>query len=571
MIELETRVKIPFLWGKAVFRKQNWSQINLIVGPNGSGKTLLAQKLAVQFGEAGYAVRFIKSERGGEAEQARQMEILRENEKVRTKIERVLSSMFGKSIKFIEDIDGTMIPIVENRAWNVEYMLEQVECHGLREIISLLVSLYCKNGAGTSDRSDTEGVPGTLITRGDGSAGECIFFDEPELHLHPQFQTFFINEIRKETAHSSRRIFFLISHSPFFIDLRTPEDLTGVIACHINQVPTSIEELNEEDDALFRRFLPRFNTYHKQFFFSDNQIFVEGYTDQQMFTNLLPYIEDDYKAAGTGIIDVGGKDELGVFCKVCSLLGTNGRIITDLDSLFSGKLRDVACEDARVIGWLEKQRERQQAFYEGIFTAKEMAQKVTLARLIHKLERLLSETGQELREEGFQKRMRDAYGGGGHKGASNKGSAHKVVSDNEKPHRQIMEEFTLFVSKLDALQEKHDNADAVDTYKTVLLQGINALGSVLEKQLSRKNAGNITKIRNLASFILAAMEAARVYILPRGCIEHYYTRSEIRYMPVSGKDRLFRAELEFIQDSHKKTVRKQFAELIEILEKATGV
>ena len=38
--------------------------------------------------------------------------------------------MFGKSIKFIEDIDGTLIPIVENRAWNVEYMLEDAECHG---------------------------------------------------------------------------------------------------------------------------------------------------------------------------------------------------------------------------------------------------------------------------------------------------------------------------------------------------------------------------------------------------------------------------------------------------------
>ena len=49
MIELETRVKIPFLWGKTVFKKSNWSQINLIVGPNGSGKTLLAEKISQQF------------------------------------------------------------------------------------------------------------------------------------------------------------------------------------------------------------------------------------------------------------------------------------------------------------------------------------------------------------------------------------------------------------------------------------------------------------------------------------------------------------------------------------------
>ena len=41
-------------------------------------------------------------------------------------------------------------------------------------------------------------------------------------------------------------------------------------------------------------------------------------------------------------------------------------------------------------------------------------------------------------------------------------------------------------------------------------------------------------------------------------------------MPVSAKDRLFRNELEFIQDAHRKSVRKNYSELIEILEKAAG-
>ena len=526
MFNFETKVKIPFLWGKAVFKKSNWAQINLIVGPNGSGKTLLAQKLSEQFALAGYAVRFIKAERNGETEHKKQMEILRSDEKIRQKIEKVLSSMFGKSIKFIEDIDQSLIPIVENKAWKVSYMLEKVECHGLKEIISLLISLYSKSG-------------------NPKNIAECIFFDEPELHLHPQFQTFFMNEIRKEVSHSSRRIFFIISHSPFFIDLRTPEDLSGVIACHINKVPTSIEELSEEDDALFRRFLPRFNTYHKQFFFSDNQIFVEGYTDQQIFTNLLQFIDDSYNAAGTGIIDVGGKDELGVFCKVCSLLGTNSRIITDLDSLFSGKLRDVVCKDSRVISWLEKQKEKQLLFYKSIFSQKEMQQEITLEKLIYKLEKLLLETSQEIKNPVFQSKL--------------------IKGEKSK---QTEEKLKLFTTKLSSIQEKHDNADAVDTYKTVLLQGIKELGDLFEKYLIQKSAQNISKIKNLSAFILAAMEAARVYILPLGCIEHYYTRSNIHYMPVSGKDRIFRNELEYIQDSHKKNIRKQYRPLIELLERA---
>lgn len=510
MIQLETRVKIPFLWGKTVFKKSNWSQINLIVGPNGSGKTLLAENIAKQFEAAGYSVKFLRADRN----YSDQISILKDNERIRLKIEKVLSSMFGKSITFIEDIDGTMIPIVENKAWNVEYMLEEAECHGLREIISLLVNLY------------------------DTAADDCLFIDEPELHLHPQFQTFFMNEIRKEVSHSQRRLFFLISHSPFYIDLRTPEELTGVIVCHINKAPTSIEELNEEDDALFRRFLPRFNTYHKQFFFSDNQIFVEGYTDQQMFTYLLTFIEDEYSAAGTGIIDVGGKDELGVFCKVCSLLGTNGRIITDLDSLFSGKLRDVCGEDERVISWLEKQKERQQDFYNTIFSVKELAQDITFDKLIYRLERYLIKIGQEI--------------------------------NNLDPSVTISEKLQPFFEKLNLLQEKHENAEAVDTYKTVMLQGVNKLDDELSKLLTPATAATIPIIKNLAAFILAAAEAARIYILPKGCIEHYYTRTSIQYMPVSAKDKLFRNELEFIQDAHRKSVRKNYSELIELLEKAAG-
>ena len=512
MTELETKVRVPFLWGKSVFKKSRWSQINLIVGPNGSGKTILAQELTRQFEAAGESVKFISAERDTD-----NISILRDNEKIREKTERVLSEMFGKSITFIEDIDGTFIPIVRNRAWNVEYMMEEVECHGLQKIISLLINLY-------------------------SSTTDIVIFDEPELHLHPQFQLFFMNEIRQEAKHHCNKLFFLITHSPFFIDLRTPEDLEGVIVCHINRPPTHIEELSREDEALFKRFLPRFNTYHKQFFFSDNQIFVEGYTDQQMFTYLLPYVENKANTAGTSVIDVGGKDELGVFCKVCSLIGTDARIITDLDSLFSGKLRDVVCNDSRVASWLEKQEEKQQTFYEKIFTTKELAQAVSLDKLIYRLERYIVAIGEAL----------------------------VVPEPVEGPQKKASPEFTLWLSKLAFLQERHENAIAVDTYKTVLLQGILKNYTELTSLLPEKLAATLPLIKNLSSLIFAAAEAARVYILHKGCIEHYYTRSVVNYMPVSGKDKLFREELDFIMDSRPKLVRKHYEALIFLLEAATA-
>ena len=510
MIELETKVRVPFLWGKSVFKKSRWSQINLIVGPNGSGKTILATELTKQFEAEGQSVKFISAERDND-----NISILRDNEKIREKTERVLSEMFGKSITFIEDIDGTFIPIVRNRAWNVEYMMEDAECHGLQKIISLLINLY-------------------------SSTTDIVIFDEPELHLHPQFQLFFMNEIRQEAKHHCNKLFFLITHSPFFIDLRTPEDLEGVIVCHINRPPTHIEELSREDEALFKRFLPRFNTYHKQFFFSDNQIFVEGYTDQQLFTYLLPYVENKANIAGTSVIDVGGKDELGVFCKVCSLIGTDARIITDLDSLFSGKLRDVVCRDERVEHWLEKQAEKQEAFFEKIFSVRERATPITLDKLIFRLERYILAIGNEITEAS--------------------GGTSTAMSAETK----------LWLTKLEALQIKHENADAVDTYKTVLLQGILKNTSDLNNILSEQLASTLPIIKNLSSLVFAAAESARVYILHKGCIEHYYTRSTVNYMPVSGKDKLFREELDFIMDTRPKTVRKQYESLIFLLEAATS-
>ena len=526
MTELETRVRVPFLWGKSVFKKTRWSQINLIVGPNGSGKTILAQELTKQFEAAGKSVKFISEDRNSN------LDILRDNEKIREKTEKVLSEMFGKSITFIEDIDETFIPIVKNRAWNVEYMMEDAECHGLQKIIALLINLY-------------------------SSTTDIVIFDEPELHLHPQFQLFFMNEIRQEAKHHVNKLFFLITHSPFFIDLRTPEDLEGVIVCHINRPPTHIEELSREDEALFKRFLPRFNTYHKQFFFSDNQIFVEGYTDQQLFTYLLPYVENKANIAGTSVIDVGGKDELGVFCKVCSLIGTDARIITDLDSLFSGKLRDVVCRDERVEGWLEKQAEKQETFYEKIFSTKERAMPIGLDKLIFRLERYILAIGNELTE---------SYGGPSR--ASGSRSLRELTKFSSKTCET--EETKLWLTKLAALQTKHENADAVDTYKTVLLQGILKNSENLKSLLSEQLASTLPLIKNLSSLIFAAAESARVYILHKGCIEHYYTRSVINYMPVSGKDKLFREELDFIMDTRPKTVRKQYEPLIFLLEAATS-
>ncbi len=525
MVHVPVKVKMPFLWGRAVFKKDDWRNINLVVGPNGSGKTLLVEAIAEAFAAAGYAV---KSFRADEREGREALAIVQGNENVRQKIQAVLSSMFGKTIVFKQGDGGSYVPVVVNRAWNVEYNLEEVECHGLREIITLLAALYANTG------------------------NSCLVFDEPELHLHPQFQQFFADELRRVSQRHPKRMYFIVTHSPFFIDLRFPEDFLGVLVCHTNREPTHIEALGKRDEDLLGRFLPRFNSYHKQFFFSDNQIFVEGYTDQQIFASLIPYVQTERGVAGTGIIDVGGKDELGVFCKVCALLGTNSRIITDLDSLFGGKLRDVFCSDIRASQWLERQEEKQLPFYKSIFTVRELGAPITLEKLIFRLERYLAAIGRALCE--VQSSVEE--------------NRHEETRRETGP---LEGELALLVEKLDSLDQKHSRAENVDTFKTVVLQGVIADGELQEQlagHLPESVAASLPLVRNLFNLILAATAATGVYILPQGCIEHYYTQSSIRYMPVAGKDRLFHIERKHLLLANPASVRSEYAPLIAILEAA---
>ncbi len=510
MVQVPVKVKLPFLWGRSVFKKDEWRNINLVVGPNGSGKTLLVEAIAEAFSSYGYSIKFFRSDRKEDREA---LGIVQGNEAVRQKIQSVLSSMFGKTIVFKQGEGGSYIPVVVNRAWNVEYNLEEVECHGLKEIITLLAALYANTG------------------------NTCLVFDEPELHLHPQFQQFFVEELRRVSERHPKRMYFIITHSPFFIDLRFPEELFSVLVCHTNREPTHIESLGKRDEDLLRRFLPRFNSYHKQFFFSDNQIFVEGYTDQQIFANLLPHVHTELGVAGTGIIDVGGKDELGVFCKICELLGTNSRIITDLDSLFGGKLRDVFCQDARAAQWLERQREKQLPFYKSIFTQREMGAPITLEKLILRLERYLGVIGRSL--------------------------------CTMQPTGPLGAEISLLVEKLESLDQKHSRAENVDTFKTVVLQGVmteGVLQAQLEEQLPEPVAESLPLVRNLFNLILAGAVAAGVYILPLGCIEHYYTQSNVRYMPVAGKDRLFHIERKHLLQADPQLIAQEYASLISLLE-----
>ena len=81
-------------------------------------------------------------------------------------------------------------------------------------------------------------------------------------------------------------------------------------------------------------------------------------------------------------------------------------------------------------------------------------------------------------------------------------------------------------------------------------------------------AKTVPLIINLSNLILAAFETARVYILPHGCIEHFYSQSKVDYMPITGKDRLFHAEFEAMCSMTPEELKRNYPELVSILTKA---
>ena len=87
-------------------------------------------------------------------------------------------------------------------------------------------------------------------------------------------QTFLIQQIRSlagdPTTDISKKIFFIVTHSPHFIDVRTIDELKHTIIFQANKLPQYISNLESDDEFKLNSLLPRLNTHHKQFFFSSH-------------------------------------------------------------------------------------------------------------------------------------------------------------------------------------------------------------------------------------------------------------------------------------------------------------
>lgn len=362
MINRELCFNLPVPWKGGIFKTSQIGIINFLVGPNGSGKSKFATALHSHLNNA----RMLGTDRLSGMEQTNALSnfrgdplsrgfaknqfdqykgagrqgsgidtivLLEERLDLRIQVEATLSHLFNRKI-ILEWDSGSLIARAELGETGNSYRFDRDECHGIKELLVLLTHLY-------------------------NDEHPYLIIDEPELNLHPQYQAFFMQEVRKIAGNfyvdNKKKVIFLVTHSPFILDFRSIEDVKSVISFDLNHsYPKHILDLDPRSTEKLSNLLPRLNVHHKQLFFSDNPIFVEGVLDAQIIETMQEARGVSVAAAGSCIIDAGGCEEVNCYLDLCIAFGKNAYFLYDLDSLFEGNLRACINDDDSVQSFLMK-------------------------------------------------------------------------------------------------------------------------------------------------------------------------------------------------------------------------
>jgi hypothetical protein len=363
---IDLNFELPLPWINKNFSVDKIGYLNFLVGPNGTGKTrfaeVLQQKLAkcrmlrsdrmaglekldshgpnilhstARLSSEGIAYKSKKSYKeeaeikgiGGDA-----FVILEENLVLRIKICAILSQYFSKKFRF-EMRDGFIVPMAYSIRDGSEYEMHTEECHGIRELIILLTYLY-------DDRYD------------------FLLIDEPELNLHPQYQFFLMQHIRVVIGNpeiSGKKIIFLITHSPYILDIQSIVDIKSIVSFSPDfEEPAHLYNIDDDELMEFSSIIPRLNGYNKQFLFSHTPIFVEGEFDATIIRAIQEKRGFSIEGSGSCLIEAGGNKEVSLFFKLVLAFKKKAFFIYDLNSIFTRFFRESLHDDKLIVQFLAK-------------------------------------------------------------------------------------------------------------------------------------------------------------------------------------------------------------------------
>lgn len=159
-----------------------------------------------------------------------------------------------------------------------------------------------------------------------------IIIDEPELHLHPKWQTVLTDlflELSKSNETDNQ--FILSTHSPVFISKNTVSKTTRIYKN--NENTSDVVCLQEEELGSINDLLHIVNTHNNEkIFFADKVVLVEGIHDRIVYERLLQYYGKNSPEI-IEVVEVHGKLNFDKYRKFLESFKIQNFVITDRDYL----------------------------------------------------------------------------------------------------------------------------------------------------------------------------------------------------------------------------------------------
>jgi putative ATP-dependent endonuclease of OLD family len=206
-------------------------------------------------------------------------------------------------------------------------------------ILAIDIVLIDKQGRVTNASELSSGEKGILhfvfSLFGYDLGNAVMVIDEPELHLHPQMQRYFI-EIIKEVKERFDIQFIAATHSPMFIDTDTIDDVHRFYLDDNKQTQIKNPHIEESQKSLIEILN---YTNSSKIFFVDKVILVEGPTDEYFLRFYLEWLRkhggDNWgqRATNYEILSIGGKERVDSWKGFLSRYGLKVYFIGDWDSI----------------------------------------------------------------------------------------------------------------------------------------------------------------------------------------------------------------------------------------------
>jgi predicted ATP-dependent endonuclease of OLD family len=169
--------------------------------------------------------------------------------------------------------------------------------------------------------------------------GGLVIIDEPELHLHYQFQNELVRVIRKLMQQQNTQ-YILVTHSESLINSVTIENVIRFSLTESRYTQVNQPTIMTPDKWLVKILELRRSTHA---FFASKVLLVEGETDAFFFRAAIDLIEEQVLKGLTqeiAVLPIGGKDEIDKWAPLFKSFGLQTFSVFDLDyaqKLLTGK------------------------------------------------------------------------------------------------------------------------------------------------------------------------------------------------------------------------------------------